>query len=161
MSGAYLQIGTRTSYSVPADHKFFLELDRSTEILDTLVGKAACYLNYYRSGGFAIRNGSSRSRFRDFPFRVLFVLKSRERRNNLARRLLAHSPPILTLTYLTTFEEVSRDPLGDIWIRPLDLRETLDESEYNGRRQHTVGPYRRNQLRKALIEGHISKHRLF
>jgi len=33
------------------EYAFFLEVDRSTEKLDTLVERAACYIDFYRSGG--------------------------------------------------------------------------------------------------------------
>lgn len=157
----YMQIVVAEGAPSGAEHHFFLELDRSTESLDTLVAKAALYISHYRSGGFAAQNGAPRSRFREFPFRVLFVLKSAERRNNLAQGLLAHSPPILTMAYITTFEEVCRDVLGSIWIRPLDLRTALQESEPEASRPHPPRPYRRNRLRDALIESRILKQRLF
>ncbi|MGD0463679.1 MAG: replication-relaxation family protein [Tepidisphaeraceae bacterium] len=75
---------------------FFLELDRSTETLETLAARARCYLNYYSSGGFAERNGLPRSEYKDCPFRVLMVFKTAERRNNMAVRLLGNRPQILT-----------------------------------------------------------------
>ena len=68
-------------------HECYLEVDRSSETQETLISRAACYLEYYRSGGFAVRNGAGPDKFRDFPFRVLMVLKSAERRNNAAERL--------------------------------------------------------------------------
>lgn len=34
-----------------SEHAFFLEVDRSTETQGTLVQKADCYLDYYKSGG--------------------------------------------------------------------------------------------------------------
>jgi len=90
---------------------FFLEVDRSTEKQDILVDRAACYVDYYQSGGFAVRNGATAVDVKSFPFRVLIVLKSAERRNNTAERLLQNNPPILTLTWLATLEEVTSDPL--------------------------------------------------
>src|ERR1043166_4091746 len=53
-----------------SEHTFFLEVDRSTETQDTLVNRGACYLDYYKSGGFALRNGAPRSDYKEFPFRV-------------------------------------------------------------------------------------------
>ena len=58
-----------------SEHTFFLELDRSTETLDTLVSRALCYLDYYKSGNFAVRNGGKPTAFREYPFRVLMVLR--------------------------------------------------------------------------------------
>ena len=71
-------------------HSLFLELDRSSETQEILALKAACYAEHYRSGGFALRNGGTRTEFDKFPFRVLFVLKTAERRNNTAEKSLAN-----------------------------------------------------------------------
>ena len=101
-------------------HDCFLEVDRSSEKQERLVNHAVSYLEYYRSGGFAVRNGASRADFKDFPFRVLMILKSAERRNNTAERLAQNNPPILSQTWLTTLDEVTTDPLGPIWIQPGD-----------------------------------------
>jgi len=68
-----------------SEHSFFLELDRSTETQDTLISRAVGYLDYYKSGGFAERNGATRSAFKEYPFRVLMVFKTVERRNNSKR----------------------------------------------------------------------------
>ena len=104
-----------------SEHTFFLEVDRSTETQAILVSRAGCYLDYYKSGGFAVRNGASHSAYKEFPFRVLIVLKSAERRDNTAEKLLHSNPPIRTLIYLSTFSEVTADPVGTIWIRPADF----------------------------------------
>src|ERR1017187_788306 len=94
------------------ERTFFLEVDRSTEKQDILVDRAGCYVDFYRSGGFAVRNGAPRSEYEQFPFRVLMVFKNAERRNNTAKRLLNNHPPILTQICLTTVAEVTADPLG-------------------------------------------------
>ena len=112
------------------EHAFFLEVDRSNEVQETLVVKAGCYLDYYRRGGFAVRNGATRDDYKKFPFRVLMVFKNAERRNNTALRLLQNTPPILRLAYLSTFEEVTHDPTGAIWIRPLDYREATERTPF-------------------------------
>jgi hypothetical protein len=102
----------------------------------------------------AERNGAPRSEFRDFPFRVLFVFKTAERRNNTARDLIYSNPPIREQVLLTTMSEFLADPLGSIWIRPLDyLNLGLPESP-------SSGVYRRQTGRDALIESQIVKHRL-
>lgn len=46
------------------EHSFFLEVDRSSETQDTLVARAGCYWDYYKSGGFAMRNGAARTAYR-------------------------------------------------------------------------------------------------
>jgi hypothetical protein len=108
------------------EHTFFVEVDRSTETLDTLARKALCYLDYYRSGGLAVRAGRSKVEFKEFPFRVLMIFKSEERRDNVAKKLLVGTPPILTQVWLTTMTALIAEPLGPIWLRPLEYRRSDD-----------------------------------
>jgi hypothetical protein len=131
---------------------FFLELDRSNEVQETLVAKAGGYRDYYRRGGFAIRNGGTRNDFKEFPFLVLMVLQNKERRNNTAIRLLQNIPPILKSVYLTTFEEVIRDPLGAICIRPLDYREATEGTPFSPERQNVSFGYRTKPEREAFVD---------
>jgi Replication-relaxation len=143
-----------------SEHTFFLEVDRSTETQSTLVNRAGCYLDYYKSGGFAVANGALRSGYKDFPFRVLIVLKSAERRDNTAKRLLESNPPIRTLVYLSTFDEVSKNPVGNIWVRPVDYREALG-FVVSSKHLHPAKVYRRQSQREALVEKTIKKLTLF
>jgi hypothetical protein len=142
------------------ERAFFLELDRSSEVQETLVAKACCYRDYYRRGGFAIRNGATRDKFEKFPFRVLMVFKNAERRNNTALRLLQNIPPILTLVYLSTFEEVTNDPTGAIWIRPLDYRETTKGTPFAPEKQPKKWGYKSQPAREVFIAANIRKVRL-
>jgi hypothetical protein len=141
-----------------AEHLFFLEIDRSTEPLDTLVTRSLCYRNYYNHGGMAVRNGLPASEFHQFPFRVLIVLRTAERRNNLTERLLALRPPILNQVWLTTFAEAQASPLGAIWIQPLDYRAIIHSGE-SAQTAHT-SVYRRDVRRDAIVEAQISKQPL-
>jgi hypothetical protein len=139
----------------------FLEVDRSSEVQDILVGKAADYRSYYSSGGFAMRNGVSVEKRDSFPFRVLIVLKTVERRNNTAERLLQMTPPILTMTWLTTFVEVTTNPLGPIWIQPKSYREVTADTPFDAQRKMPSGIYRRQAERDAFVEAKIAKHHFF
>lgn len=139
---------------------FYLELDRSTESHAKLLLRATCYLAYLRSGGFAARYGARRSDFRDHQFRVLFVLKSAERRNNIAESLLNNKPPILTHIWLATLADVARDPLGLIWIRPVDYRDALATTPHALHRRRISARYRRNRERDALVEQRAIKRAL-
>jgi hypothetical protein len=140
-----------------SEHTFFFELDRSSETQDTLVGKAGCYLDYYKSGGFAVRNGADRAAYKDYPFRVLMVLKSAERRNNTAEALLQNTPPIFTQVYLTTFGEVTTNPLGAIWMRPIDYRNATQGTPYDHERRRGSFGYRRQSAREDLVEMKVKK----
>jgi hypothetical protein len=139
------------------EHAFFLEVDRSSEVQETLVAKAECYRDYYRRGGFAVRSGATRDDFEKFPFRVLMVFKSAERRNNTAERLLQTTPPILTMVYLSTFEEVTRDPLGAIWVRPLDYREATEGTPFAPEKQPKKWGYQRQTARELFVEQKVKK----
>ena len=138
-------------------HDCFLEVDRSSEKQDALIAKAGSYLDFYKSGGFAIRNGATRDQFKEFPFRVLMVLKSAERRNNTAERLAQNNPPILTLVWLTTLAEVTADPLGAIWIQPKDYREITSGTPFDAGRSNAAFVYRSQPERETFVEKHIKK----
>jgi hypothetical protein len=116
----FIRIHEKENDGGVSEHTFFLEVDRSTETQGTLVSRAGCYLDYYKSGGFAVANDAPRSAYKEFPFRVLFVMKSEQRRDNTAARLIAGNPPIRTIIYLSTLPEALSEPFGKIWIRPAD-----------------------------------------
>jgi hypothetical protein len=144
-----------------AEHTYFLEVDRSSETLETLVTRAELYRDYYRTGGFAARHGANLEDYKSFPFRVLMVFKSEERRNNVAERLLHCAPPILSLVWVTTFTEVVGTPLGEIGIQPSDFREFLPEVPPDVSHQEFTGGYRRRSIREVLIRKNIQKRALF
>lgn len=139
------------------EHNFFLEVDLSTESQDILVSRAGCYLDYFKSGGFAVRNGGTRSQFKDYPFRVLMVFKTAERRNNTAERLLQNNPPILSMVCLSTLDEVKANPLGPIWIRPGDYREAVRGSPFEDTGRQRPESYRRQTERDALVENRVKR----
>lgn len=141
-------------------HDCFLEVDRSSETQDVLVAKASSYLEHYASGGFAVRNGATVADKKSFPFRVLIVMKSAERRNNTAERLAQNNPPILTLAWLTTLDEVTHDPLGAIWIQPKAYRDVTAGTPFDIERKQPTGVYRRQTEREAFVESKIEKRRL-
>jgi Replication-relaxation len=143
-----------------SEHTLFLELDRSTETLDTLVSRALCYLDYYKSGSFAVKNGASRSSYRDFPFRVLFVFKTAERRNNFAERLIRNLPPVLTNAWLSTQAEVMRDPLGAVWITPADYRTVFTDTSFEAEVRPLQAGYQRQTARDVMVERQVRKRRL-
>src|ERR1043166_1440515 len=151
----FIRINEKESDGGVSEHTFFLEVDRSSETQSTLVARAGCYLNHYKSGGFALANGAERGAYKDFPFRVLMVLKNAERRNNTAERLLESNPPIRTLVYLSTVGEVSKNPLGKIWVRPVDYREAVGYVISSKHLRPAV--YRRQSARETLVEEHIVK----
>lgn len=142
------------------EHSFFLEVDRGTETLDTLGVRAICYRDYYTSGGYAESFGAPRTAYAEYPFRVLMVFPSDERRNNIAERLLLNVPPIETQVWLTTAAELSLDPLGAIWIRPRDYRDAAAGTPFEVRGMQR-GLYRRQPDRESHIQQHIVRCALF
>src|SRR5579862_5962588 len=135
----------------------FLELDRSSEVQETLVAKAVCYRDYFRRGGFAVRNGATRDEYKIFPFRVLVVCKNAERRNNTAERLLQNTPPILKMVCLSTLEEVIREPLGAIWIRPLDYHEATEGTPFAPGKQAKTWGYKSQPARELFVQQKVRK----
>jgi hypothetical protein len=156
----FIQIEKESQESLSV-HTFFLEVDRSHESPEILVTRAGSYLDHYRSGDFAVSCGGERSQYKEYPFRVLVILKTAERRNNLAERLLQNSPPIFTLVYLSTFQEVKNDPLGKIWIRPIEYREVTKNTAFDPERRFRSWPYKRQTERDFLVESRIKKFSLF
>lgn len=139
---------------------FFLEVDRSTESQDILAERATCYLDYYRRGGLAVRFGYAKEQYKELPFRVLMTFRNAERRNNAAERLLANRPPILTQTMLTTIDELKADPLGPIWIQPIDYREAVRDTAFDVGRHPARQAYRRQPDREALVNERVPRRRL-
>lgn len=143
------------------EHAFFLELDRGTEPQKVLTQKASCYRGYYQSGRFAERMGGQAEAYKDYPFIVLMVFKNAERRNNTAVALLQNDPPIKRQTWLTTFAELEKDPLGAIWARPADYLEATEGTAFDPLKVSQEQVYRRNTDREHFVESAIGKQRLF
>jgi hypothetical protein len=156
----YIRIHEREDNTGGFIHDCFLEVDRSEESQGRLLGKAIGYLNYYASGGFAVRNGGIVEDKKAFPFRVLMVFKTSERRNNTAEQLLKNNPPILALTWLSTLAEVKADPLGAIWIQPKAYRDITSGTAFDIDRKQPAPFYRRQSERENFIESKIAKRRL-
>lgn len=152
----FIRLHERDKHGSMFEHAAFLEVDRSTEVLDTLLTRASCYRDFYRAGGLAHRNGRPRSEFEQFPFRVLIVVRNSERRNNLAERLLALRPPILSQVLLTTFTEGISDPLGNIWVTPHSFHQAVENSPYTTS-SSSEEVYRRSEAREAFVESKVRK----
>lgn len=150
----------RLAKHVLSEHTFFLELDRSSETQEKLVARAGSYLDYYRSGGFAVRNGGTRADFKEYPFRVLMVFKTAERRNNTAERLLQNTPPILTHVWLSTFAEATSDALGPAWVRPIDYRDVTRGTRFDPEGRRPSWTYARQTERELFIAMKLRKHLL-
>jgi hypothetical protein len=140
------------------EHSFFLEVDRSSETHWRIAEKIECYLDFYRRGGLAIRNGRPKDDYKEFPFRVLLIFQNAERRNNAAERLIAHQPSILSIAVLTTIDEVRANPLDPIWIRPRDYRAVTNGTPYDAISASDSAIYRRSAERDIWIEKMVIHH---
>jgi hypothetical protein len=156
----FVRIHEREEGTPGSLYECFLEVDRSSESLETLVQKALCYHEFYHSGGYAIRNGGQRSAPDEFPFRVLVVTKSAERRSNIAERLTQSSPPVMKLVWLATLADVVASPLGPVWIRPLDYHEAVKATSFHRETTGGHSVYRRNPERDAHVAAKVSPLRL-
>jgi len=143
------------------DYSFFLEVDRSNEVQRVLTEKLLCYRDFYARGGFALRCGGTADEFKTYPFRVLVVLQTPERRNNLAERLMNCIPPVRFQAWLTTLDEVLTDPLGTIWVCPLDYAHATANTIYAPEHWRGTASYVRRPERERLVEERIIKKTLF
>jgi len=119
---AFLRIRETLLDGTSRDNRFYVEIDRSTESLNTLCSRARSYAAHYKSEPLSNSHSSSSSDYKKRSFRVLYILRSHERLKHVAGRLRTMTPPILSLVWLATFADVNRDPLGAIWTRPMDYR---------------------------------------
>jgi hypothetical protein len=158
---AFVRVHESESDGGLSEHALFFELDRSTEAQDRLASIARCYQEYHKSGGFAVWCGGTRDQVREYPFRVLMVFKTPERRNNCAERLLQALPPVLSRVWLSTFQEVKSNPFGKIWIRPRDYRDATKGTRFDPERQRKSWAYRRENERQLLVEEKVIKLGLF
>jgi hypothetical protein len=144
----FFRLYETTAAVAPHTHAFFVEVDRSTETLATLVAKARAYGEWYRSGGFAVKCGESPDEFKSYPFRVLVTCRSSERRDNIARALLVDSDKMLGQVWLSTQAEAVSDPLGPVWVTAKGFRCTHAEvrQEYT----HASGDQKQTLLRYLL-----------
>ncbi len=156
----YLRIQENVGKDMAFEHTFFTEIDRSTEPQKILAQRAACYLDYYRRGGLAIRHGKATDDFKDYPYRVLMIFQNPERRNNAAERLLTICPPILTQCWLSTFADVIANPLDPIWVRPADYQSATAGTAYEVNSHRHIEVYRRQTEREALVERNVRKQSL-
>lgn len=106
----------------------FLEVDRGTETIGRITQRAVAYLQHYKSGAYAKRNGGDPAKPQLFPFRVCWTFPSRSRLRNFADACRRMNPPILKTQWLATHEDVISDPLGPIWIRPGDTDDSVRHS---------------------------------
>lgn len=143
------------------EHVCYLEVDRSTETQSTLALRASCYLTHYSSGGYAKSRGAKREEFKKFPFRVLFVFNNDERRNNFFAHCLQMRDPVRTIAWATTQAEVLSDPLGPIWLRPLDYENAVRNTRFEASRHPFNHVYRREPEREALVEKNAPQHSFF
>lgn len=142
-------------------HYLYLELDRSTETQHTLVSKAIGYWNHFQNGGLAQRFGAHSSSFKSYPFRVLIVVKTQERRNNLLERLIHCSKPVNGMIWVATLKELKEGPLDAIWINPRSYLIGLKGTAFDPSKSSDQFVYIRRVEREQLVAEVVSKLKLF
>ena len=81
--------------------------------------------------------------------------------NNAAEQLLQCLAPITSQVCLSTIEDVTTNPLGAIWIRPVDYREAVRGTPFDPDLPRRERVYRRQTERENLIATRVRKWRLF
>lgn len=99
---------------------FFVEVDRSTETLQTLCSKMHGYRDYWRRGGLAERFGDDAANGKKWPFRVLWTFKTEARLRSVQEAFNKSNPPYRGLAWLALFEDAVEQPLRSVWTRPQD-----------------------------------------
>ena len=128
---------------MPQLQRFFLEVDRGSEKLDTIMRKCHGYQHFYESAGMAARYGVREPK--EAPFRVIFSVESEARRNNIAEALVRESS-ILQLVWITTRAQMERDPLGEIYLTPHAYRKAVQGTAHE---QGQIAPAELRQTRKG------------
>ncbi len=116
----------RPNEASPRSHYFYLELDRGSQDLDKITAKVEAYRHHLRKGGFLRHLGLPEASIDDHPFRVLFILETKEphkRRHNILERLAQVG--VQTRVSVTSLSELLADPLGPIWLTPAAYRHWL------------------------------------
>lgn len=92
---------------------FFLELDNGTQRLSTIQEKVQAY----RDAVCVLPAGTADAPAA-VPFRILFVCRTLQRRDNLASCMLAMTPPVRRFCVLVLLDDLSRGRVDDRWITP-------------------------------------------
>lgn len=121
-------------------YTYFIEVDRSSENRRRLLDKALGYkaLQAQHQHLLKTRLGMSRDSVEPVRIAALFIFQSRAdgtgnaamSRNNFIELVCAKTS-MEKLIYAATYEDVRRDPLGKIWLRPKEYRAALTQTNYD------------------------------
>jgi hypothetical protein len=126
---AFVRLREQTEDGTCRDQNFYIELDRSTEPLSTLCERARSYAMHYRSRFARAAESADDSRsFQKPPFRVLYILRSHERRDHVAEHLATEIPPVPSLVWLASFPDIKNEPFRQAWVRPIDYKKSENGS---------------------------------
>ena len=121
---------------------FCLEIDRGTEPLNRVLSKVQDYLR--------IDSGDSANR----DFRVVFVVPSEERRDNVAWLLARELPKVPNFVLIAVMSDVERDALGAIYLTPGGVRKAMVHGVSPPVIGRDRGQYRRSKMRMDAIATH-------
>ena len=142
-------------------YDLFLEVDMGTASHTRLADKGVGYEQYYESGRFAARYGSSGAPKEKYPFRVLFVVASAERSNNICEHILQSDEINWTRIWLTSFKKLLTDPLGSIWMRPRDYLDATAGTPYDPDKRRNINAYVRDPERERFVAQRVHTWSLF
>ena len=143
---------------VPQLQRFFLEVDRGSEKLDTILRKCHGYHHFYHSAGMAARYGVQEPH--EAPFRVIFSVESEARRNNIAEALVREGS-ILKLVWITTRAQIERDPFGEIYLTPRSYREAVHGTAHEPSQVDSVDLRQTRKGRDDLVRAKATLASLF
>jgi len=155
---AFIRLHEKADDGSVHESLFYAEIDRSTESHDILRRKASGYLDHFQTGGMAIKFGQPREEYKQFGFRVLWVFRNAERRNNAGQAFLTNRPPVTTQAWMTTMSELLDGPLHAVWTRPIDLMNSTADTPFSSQQSADSDVYRRDTAREAFVAQHLRTH---
>ncbi len=75
--------------------------------------------------------------------------------------MLQINPPIYTQVMLTTLKELEENPMGAIWVRPIDYRDVTKGTAFDTERKRETWRYKTQPEREMLVEKAAKKLSLF
>ena len=163
---AYIQL----SIEGEEDAYIFVEVDRSNHSHSVIMEKCSAYWDYYKRGGFAKKSGGQEEGIHEFPFRVLWVVPSIDRRNLLMESLIRESEKPQSVSkglysrrqaWFAAKGDLENDILGEYWLVPEDYKKALKGTNFDPLTRSRDGIKKRNIERDKFVDERVLKRKLF
>ncbi len=90
--------------------------------------------------------------------RSFFAAKKRETlHRNILKLVYYYAYYATTQVWLTTWKEITADPLGAIWVQPREYLEVTKGTAFDPAIERRKGMYRRKVEREAMVEREVRK----